>query len=626
MPLISGEILVQRYRIVSLLGQGSAGATYRAWDVKARRDVAIKEILDTSAETQRLFRAEAQALGRLNHAQLPVVLDYFSVENVGQYLVTVFIDGVDCQTLIDQYGGLTSKQIVEWLQSVCKPLIYLHEQKQFHLDIKPANIRITPAGELYLVDSGLAGMGVATGTSGYAAPEQQAQRRVSTQTDIYALGATLHAMATGRTPPDALKVETGMLDLKPAREVNPNLEPFLSIVAGRAMYMLPAGRYQTVADFQRALERPIGMPKPAPATDALMKRLTPRGPTRAPLGGRKFLNPPRRRQMQQRTIWALTAILLVLLLIGGAAGVLTFRWGAGADEELSAETTPTIPSQVALALTDVAPPPSLEPTIPPTPTPTPEPIQDEQTGADMIYVAGGTYRMGNQDGETDEQPVHRVRLDPYFMDATEVTNGAYSLCVEAGACAPPLSPNATYHSAYYGDPDYDDYPVIFVDWEQSQQFCEWRGGRLPTEAEWEFAAGFKATIAQKLKFPWGDVMNEPNANFCDTNCTDARRNVEFDDEHRDTAPVASYPEGRSPLGLYDMAGNVMEWVFDWYSPKYYEISSDVNPMGPLEGEAKVLRGGSWFSDAEDLEVTSRGLFVPAVARANLGFRCAMAVE
>ena len=623
MPLISGQILVQRYRIVSLLGQGSTGATYRAWDVKSRRDVAIKEILDPSTAMQRLFRAEAQQLGRLNHAQLPVVLDYFSVDAVGQYLVTAFIDGVDCQTLIDQYGGLTSQQIVDWLQAVCKPLIYLHEQKQLHLDIKPANIRVTPTGEVYLVDSGLAGLGIPTGAAGYAGPEQQAQRAVSTQTDIYALGATLYAMTTGRTPPDALKVETGMLDLKPAREVNPNLEPFLSIVAGRAMYMIPSGRYQSVADFQRALERPIGVPNPVDDTPPLMKRLTPRAPTR---GTRKFLEPPRRR-MQQRTIWALLSILIVLVAVASAVGVLQFGAGSGeVEDEISAEITATLPSSVALALTDVAPEPTLEPTATTPPTPTPEPIQDEKTGADMIYIEGSTYRMGNQDGENDEQPVHRVRLASYFMDATEVTNGAYAMCVEAGACTPPQSPNATYHSAYYGDPEYDEYPVIFVTWDQSQNFCQWRGGRLPTEAEWEYAAGFKVAIAQKLKYPWGDVMNEPNANFCDTNCTDARRNVEFDDGHRDTAPVASYPDGRSPFGIYDMAGNVMEWVFDWYDARYYASSSDVNPMGPIEGEAKVLRGGSWFSDLEDLEVTARGLFLPEVARANLGFRCVMTVE
>lgn len=625
MLLIAGHILVQRYRIVSLLGQGSAGATYRAWDVKARRDVAIKEILDPSLEMQRLFRAEAQQLGRLNHAQIPVVLDYFSVQDVGQYLVTAFVDGVDCQTLIDQYGGLTSAQAIEWLSSICKPLNYLHEQKQLHLDLKPANVRITPAGEVYLVDSGLAGLGVATGTSGYAAPEQQAQRSANAQTDIYALGATLYAMVTGQTPSDALKVETGMLDLKPAREVNPNIEPYLSVAAGRAMFMIPSGRYQSVADFQRALTRPLGSPNTIQPVDELMPRVQ-----RAPVAmTRRFLDQPRRRQMQRRTIFGLALILVVLLIVGGTLGILqfgTFGDEAGDVVEISAETTPTLPSAVALALTDVAPEPTPEPTPTMPPTPTPEPIQDEKTGVDMVYIPGGTFRMGVQDGDEDAQPVHRVRLDPYFLDATEVTNGAYSICVDEGSCLAPLSPNATYHSSYYGDDAYDDYPVIFVRWDQAQNFCEWRGGRLPTEAEWEFAAGFKLAIAQTLKFPWGDVMNEPNANFCDTNCTDARRNVEFDDGHRDTAPVASYPQGRSPYGIYDMSGNVMEWVFDWYSARYYAESSDVNPMGPLEGEAKVLRGGSWFSDLEDLQVSARGLFVPEVARANLGFRCAMAAE
>ncbi|HFQ94148.1 MAG TPA: hypothetical protein ENK32_09080, partial [Anaerolineae bacterium] len=110
-------------------------------------------------------------------------------------------------------------------------------------------------------------------------------------------------------------------------------------------------------------------------------------------------------------------------------------------------------------------------------------------------------------------------------------------------------------------------------------------------------------------------------NFCDKNCPGG--DTAWDDGHKDTAPVGSYPDGRSPIGAYDMSGNVMEWVSDWYDSRYYENSTEINPMGPPEGDIKSLRGGSWLSPADEVHVSARGSFDPAVVQANLGFRCAM---
>jgi formylglycine-generating enzyme required for sulfatase activity len=243
----------------------------------------------------------------------------------------------------------------------------------------------------------------------------------------------------------------------------------------------------------------------------------------------------------------------------------------------------------------------------------------------MLFMTGGVFRMGSDEGDPGEQPSHLVRLDPYFIDETEVTNGQYASCAEAGACSPPRSSGATYHPTYYGDPAFDDYPVIFVSWYDAEAFCQWRGGRLPTEAEWEKGAGYDPIQAIKLRFPWGDAFSGDQVNFCDRNCPLERRDPTADDGHRDTAPVGSYPGGRSPVGLYEMAGNVMEWVSDWYDPRYYRISTDINPLGPLQGEFKALRGGSWLSAEEGLQVTVRGSYDPTVARANLGFRCAASI-
>ncbi|MCB0036432.1 MAG: SUMF1/EgtB/PvdO family nonheme iron enzyme, partial [Anaerolineales bacterium] len=208
-------------------------------------------------------------------------------------------------------------------------------------------------------------------------------------------------------------------------------------------------------------------------------------------------------------------------------------------------------------------------------------------------------------------------------DETEVTNGQYAQCVEADACRPPTSNAASYHPAYYGTADYDNYPVVFVDWYAADTFCEWRDARLPTEAEWERAAGYDPILLQRTLYSWGDEFDGTALNYCDANCIREGNDFVIDDGHRDTAPVASYENGRSPIGAYDMLGNVMEWVADWYERDYYAEAPKTNPRGPVTGEFKALRGGSWFSRAEELTITRRGFFDPTVSRATLGFRCAM---
>ena len=200
------------------------------------------------------------------------------------------------------------------------------------------------------------------------------------------------------------------------------------------------------------------------------------------------------------------------------------------------------------------------------------------------------------------------------------THGGYEA---AGDCRPPASPNASYHSSYYGDPAYDDYPVIFDNWFDADAFCQWRRGRLPSEAEWEKAAGFDAVEGVRTLYPWGDVFDGTRLNYCDKNCPREHRDGSVDDGHQDTAPVGSYLDGRSSLGIYDMSGNVMEWVGDWYDPQFYQGSTDTNPLGPVEGQFKSIRGGSWLSAADETTVTIRDSFDPLVARTNLGFRCAM---
>ncbi len=611
MPLLPGELLNHRYRIVNLMASGSYGATYRAYDIKDERHYAIKEYLDASPEIQKRFRSEARRLTQLSHPQLATFRDHFPLDGVGQYLVSDYVDGVDLQSLLNQYGALPSDLLIGWLQAACEPLGYLHQQGVLHLNIKPANLRLTADSQIFLVDTGLSGMGVRPHTDGYGAPEQQAQTEVSAYSDIYSLGATLYTLLTAQVPPQALSRESGLVDLIPAREVNPDVEPYLSLVAARAMSMRADARYETAADFAQALNRPAGHPVPLPP-DELRRTAVPSATAPPPV-----LTPTRRKQIEQRTIWGLAVVLIILLTLIGLFSL------ASQDEPEAAEigTTATVESVVIAALTAIAPTPTPLPAPTEPPTPTPEPIITE-TGARMIFMPAGVFRIGHDEGENDEKPSQLVRLNPFYIDETEVTNGQYAQCVDAGVCQPPRRPNATYHNAYYGSPAFIDYPVIFVSWYDAQTFCEWREARLPSEAEWEKAAGFDPVQALKLRYPWGEAFDGAKLNFCDSNCPADQRDPAFDDGHRDTAPVGSYGDGRSPIGLYDMSGNVMEWVNDWYDFRAYQDISDTNPLGPVEGQFKTIRGGSWLSDVEDVATTARTSFDPLVARANLGFRCA----
>ena len=188
--------------------------------------------------------------------------------------------------------------------------------------------------------------------------------------------------------------------------------------------------------------------------------------------------------------------------------------------------------------------------------------------------------MGSDNGTSDEKPVHTVYLDAFWIDQTEVTNKQYQACVDAGTCKPPSITSSFTHSDYYGNPEFDEYPVIYVNWDKAKWYCKvWAGGDLPTEAQWEKAA--RGT--DERTYPWGEGIDCDKANY-NGSCVG------------DTSPVRSYESGKSPYNAYDMAGNVWEWVNDYYQSNYYTMlgGNASNPFGPDSGQYRVLRGGSWF--------------------------------
>ena len=231
--------------------------------------------------------------------------------------------------------------------------------------------------------------------------------------------------------------------------------------------------------------------------------------------------------------------------------------------------------------------------------------------ADMVFVPAGTFWMGCDADCTgyDEGPLHEVWLDDYAIDRYEVTAAEFTLCVDDAECEP-TALDKNPRKPTFGQADKAEHPMNHVSWAEAKQYCEWKGRRLCTEAEWEKAA--RGTDART--FPWGE--DEPD---CDLAIRYIQATYEFGCGAKETWPVGSVPEGASPWGVYDMAGNVWEFVADYYDPYYYGSSPPSEPLGPLTGESHIVRGGGWKSNESDL--TTHNRWERDAAGEDVGIRC-----
>jgi len=331
---------------------------------------------------------------------------------------------------------------------------------------------------------------------------------------------------------------------------------------------------------------------------------------------------------------------------------------------LAAERDPLHDAVFLPAVGALAPAPLAQGEAPartPPPAPAPTPVDTRVRAADgmvMVYVPAGQFDMGHagtqwiwggslRDGDlrlqvfTDEQPRHSVYLDAFWIDRTEVTVAMFRTFVQATGYRttaeklgwghpwtegpiedewPRVAGTDWQHPRGPESSAQDDHPVVQVSWEDADAYCEWAGGGLPTEAQWEKAARGN----DGRTWPWGNTYDGARGNFCDARCPVERwKQDRYDDGYAFTAPVGSFPGGASPYGALDMAGNVWEWVADWYDSSYSVGAPTDNPSGPRFGTERAMRGGAWIDNEPWVRATVRYQNPPTSRCDDVGFRCAV---
>jgi eukaryotic-like serine/threonine-protein kinase len=634
---------IGRYHVLEKLGEGGMAVVYKAFDTRLERDVAIKVIRMDAFPPVVLdrvlarFEREAKLLARLDHTNIVAIFDSGEFEGA-PYLVMPYLPG---GTLKDKTGKpIPYQEACKILIPIAKGLEYAHRHGMVHRDVKPSNILISADGIPRISDFGigklleeegpqtLTGTGVGVGTPEYMAPEQWLNR-VTPQSDIYSLGIVFYELLTGRVPyradtPAAVLLKQNTDPLPQPKEFVPDLPEAVGRVLFKALAKKPENRYPTMRDFEAALE---GLASLKMRDENTYDSLVDNGKEEEP----EHLKIQISRKLPA-LFWPVMAGVALLGLIAIISLAVAANAGSGLAALLATSVPKITPSQtliVSAALTETQqmgdvisptqawtitgaqPTQALAITIAPTETfKIGSSIVSPKDTMVLVYVPAANFRMGSDksvDSQADdnELPQHTVYLDSYWIDQTEVTNAMYARCVSAGSCTTPGSTSSNSHLNYYGSSQYANYPVVNVNWNQARAYCQWAGRRLPTEAEWEKAArGTDGRI-----YPWGNQT--PDATMANY-----KNNV------GDKSKVGSYPTGASPYGGLDMAGNVWEWVADWYSDTYYRSSPSSNPIGPASGTYRAERGGSWDSLSRYLRASNRYWNDPDNYDGNIGFRCA----
>jgi eukaryotic-like serine/threonine-protein kinase len=608
---------IGKYEILEEIGRGGFAAVYKARDPSLDRIVALKVLHpywseDPSFATR--FRGEARAAAKLRHPNIVTV--YETGEADGQlYIAMEYLPGRTLRALLGEEGALLLEQALPILEQISDALDYAHEHGVIHRDVKPANIMVEEAERgvrVTLMDFGLVKamessaaftlQGTLLGSPEYMAPEQADPDRaaeIGPATDRYALGIMAYQMLTGRVPfagntPSTLVAHLQKTPPDP-HSIRESLPADVGQVLLRMLSKSPGNRYPSASTFVAALRN-------ASAESQMRRRPQPK-----PLRVVKPESKPRK--PVPVWVWIVAGALILAVACGGLIASFIYTFGSS---KATATLAPVLSTPAAMA-TPTAIATQRPPTATPAPTRTPAPGETQTRSVDgmvMVYVPGGAFQMGSADSDKlanfDEKPQHPVTLNAFWIDKTEVTNAQYKKCVQAGACKA-----SEYTSS---DLNGDNLPVSGVSWYDAKAYCQWTGAALPTEAQWEKAA--RGTDGRL--YPWG---NQP------ATCEYAVM-VENGQEGCGKIPawpVGSKPKGASLYGAFDMAGNVSEWVEDWYADNSYAAEAQTNPSGPMTGTTKVLRGGSWYcSEAACVRAAKRDADKPDDRNSGKGFRCVAA--
>jgi len=575
------------YRLLEELGRGAMGVVFRAFDPAIDRQVAIK-IIQTSQyanaeerdELKLRFSREATAAGKLSHPNIVTIHQLGEAGDV-QYLVLELIDGRALEK--DLAGGQAQALdfTVSVITQVADALDYAHASGIVHRDVKPANILIRPDGIAKITDFGIARIasntvtrtGYTFGTPSYMSPEQLRSANVSGKADQFSLGVIAYQMLSGKKPfnadtPPALMFQIMSDTPPPLPTVNPTLPERTSQVIGKVLSKAPEDRYPTCLEFAEQLAESLhGVVatgerghRTAGFRSAVRSPST-RIPLQAPQpehrSGLSALLTPRNRRV---AMWIATASALALALA-------ISLWRPGSDK---ADSPMGSPGEATSGTT-------IERTNP-------------RDGLNYVWIPKGSFQMGCSQDDPDcydeENPPHPVTLSRgFWIGQTEVTETAYEHLMK------------TNPSRFKGA----QLPVHNVSWNDAHAYCRAAGMRLPTEAEWEYAAR-----AGNSGSRYGDID------------TIAWYGANSDDQPHPVAQKQS-----NPWGLFDMLGNAYEWVADWYADQY-PPGGATDPQGPPNGTRRALRGGAWGVNARNVRASMR--LGNSVTQHNFdqyfGFRCA----
>jgi serine/threonine protein kinase len=606
-------------------------AVYRAYQASVDRYVALKvlpQIHSSDPEFVKRFNQEAQVLAKLIHPYIVPIYDFGEAEGY-TYLVMPFIkEGTLAELITGKPFSLSD--IEKIITQVGDALDYAHNEHDIiHRDIKPSNVLIGERGDCMLTDFGIAKImessveitrsGTILGTPAYMSPEQGAGQKIDQRSDIYSLGVILYELCTGRVP---FKAETPVAvifkhvhdPLPPPSEYNPEIGVNVERIILKSLAKDPDDRFQAAEEmveaFQAAVKADEESQSSAHLRPTIIDPILPESDT------------PSDDEDEDEKIRSKLPVVISIVIVGIVISlfmldVIQFDLGMFRATETQEEKATEVGETESPEPTEVVFTPTESPTtlVPAFPEPREGEVQyNPIDSAEMIYIPEGCFWMGaskadNPYVEEREGPVHEVCLDGYWIYRKEVNISQFQQFVDATGYRT-LAERQGYGMvfSYLGDGKYDWeevqganwqfpqgqssspaaglYPVEHIAWEDGVAYCEWARMRLPTEAEWEHAARGPSNSL----YPWGNSLPTDHLlNLSDKNCPGMADKTDLDDGYGRSAPTGSYQPNL--YDLYDMAGNVWEWVFDWYSP--YTSGLKHNPTGPVTGEERIARGGAW---------------------------------